>query len=57
VGNHAAGHGTETALDEELAVEVVDGWDCTVVTLSGPLSLRTVPQIKGAVGNRCGRPQ
>jgi hypothetical protein len=37
-------------LDEELAVEVVDGWDCTVVTLSGMLSLHTVPQIKVAVG-------
>jgi hypothetical protein len=40
----------EAALDEELAVEVVDGWDCTMVTLSGPLSLCTVPQIKVAVG-------
>src|SRR5215218_2662216 len=36
VGNHAAGQATETAL-EELAVEAVDGWDCTVVTLAGPL--------------------
>jgi len=36
-------------LDEELAVEVVDGWDCTVVTLAGPLSLRTVPQIEVAL--------
>lgn len=37
-------------MDEEMAVEVVDGWDCTVVTLSGSLSLCTVPQIKVAVG-------
>ena len=35
---------------EELAVEVVDGWDCAVVTLSGPLARCTVPQIEGAVG-------
>src|SRR4029079_18400215 len=50
VGNHAAGHATETAMDEELAVEVAEGWDCAVVTLSGPLSLCTVPQTKVAVG-------
>src|SRR5215212_7570060 len=49
VGNHAAGQATETAL-EELAVEAVDGWDCTVVTLAGPLALCTVPQIESAVG-------
>jgi hypothetical protein len=45
VGNHAAGSGAE-----ELVVGIVDGWDCTVVTLSGPLSLCTVPQIESAVG-------
>jgi anti-sigma regulatory factor (Ser/Thr protein kinase) len=37
-------------VDEELAVEVVNSPDCAVVTLSGPLSLRTVPRITGGLG-------
>ena len=30
-------------MDEALAVEVVDGWDCALVTLSGPAWLSPVP--------------
>jgi len=37
-------------VDEELAVEVVDGRDYAVVTLAGPLALRTIPQLNGALG-------
>ena len=41
-------------LDEHLAVQVAEGSDCAVVTLSGPLSLRTVPQLTGELGNTRG---
>ena len=41
-------------LDEHLAVQVAEGSDCTVVTLSGPLSLRTVPQLTGELGKALG---
>jgi anti-sigma regulatory factor (Ser/Thr protein kinase) len=37
-------------LDDELAVHVADGPDGAVVALSGPLSLRTIPQINGGLG-------
>ena len=37
-------------VDEELAVEVVDGRDCAVVTVAGPLALRTIPQLNGTLG-------
>jgi anti-sigma regulatory factor (Ser/Thr protein kinase) len=37
-------------VDEELAVKVVDGRDNAVVTLAGPLALRTIPQLNGALG-------
>jgi anti-sigma regulatory factor (Ser/Thr protein kinase) len=42
--------GTEAVVDDDLAVEVIDGPDGAVVTLSGPLSLRTVPRINGGLG-------
>ena len=41
-------------LDEHLAVQVAEGSDCTVVTLSGPLSLRTVPQLTSELGKALG---
>ena len=37
-------------MDEELAVEVVDGRDYAVVTVAGPLALRTIPQLNGTLG-------
>ena len=37
-------------MDKELALYVADGPDGAVVALSGPLSLRTVPEISGELG-------
>ena len=37
-------------MDKELALYVADGPDGAVVALSGPLSLRTVPEISGGLG-------
>jgi anti-sigma regulatory factor (Ser/Thr protein kinase) len=37
-------------VDKELALYVADGPDGAVVALSGPLSLRTVPEISGGLG-------
>ena len=37
-------------MDKELALYVADGPDGAVVALSGPLSVRTVPQISGELG-------